>query len=205
MPLPAALAPLMPAIIGGGSALATGLITSAFNANQAQKNRDFQERMSSTAHQREVKDLRAAGLNPILSANHGGASTPSGATATATMPDVISSAMSAAQSAAQIRDINSAAALKDAQAKDISLTQQNRLSLLKAQMEQALSSSDLSDAQINKVQAEIENINQQLKLLQLDTSHSAYDLDRAKNESEFQRTFMGDIAPWIKFIKSTVK
>lgn len=54
--------------------------TMAFNAQEAQKSRDWQEYMSNTAHQREVADLLKAGLNPVLSAN-GGASSGSGASA----------------------------------------------------------------------------------------------------------------------------
>lgn len=52
---------------------------SAASAEQAAINRQFQADMSNTSYQRSVKDLQAAGLNPMMAYSNGGASTPSGA------------------------------------------------------------------------------------------------------------------------------
>lgn len=55
------------------------IVASAVSAGSAKKQMKFQERMSSTAHQREAKDLLAAGYNPLYTAGGSGASSPVGA------------------------------------------------------------------------------------------------------------------------------
>ena len=109
------------AIISGGASLLGGLFGRSSAKKAAKRQEQFQERMRDTQHQAEVKDLIAAGLNPILSATGGsGAASPAGAQPQGIGGDLISPAVNSALAAklnnAQIENIKTDTMKKEAEA-----------------------------------------------------------------------------------------
>lgn len=192
---------------------------SAFNAQEAQKNRDFQAQqvtqqedfqrqsildaenyssmMSNSAYQRAVKDMQAAGLNPMLAYSQGGASAPQGPTsagaaaggaqATAVQPAPMANpwvqAIQSANQAANIQATNAAAEQAHATADREKATAENirvqtpgyqgeqnaRVDLIRRQADLAVQQADVANATRDKARAEIENITKTGKNIDADT------------------------------------
>nr|QJB20901.1 MAG: DNA pilot protein [Microvirus sp.] len=168
-------------LLSFGSSMITNLFNAdqkeaerEFNAQQSQINRDFQERMSNTAYQRAMADMRQAGLNPILAYQKGGASQPSGSQATTTAfqaedsgNKAISAGMSAKRLNAEVANMEATNEnlrrqndLIHAQtARELSQTTLNETTAKNTEARTAIEQQNLSRAQAEKVKADLEKAN----------------------------------------------
>ena len=156
--------------IGAALGVGGGLLGNYLNSREMRKQRQWMEQMSNSAHQREVQDLRNAGLNPILSATGGnGASTPQGQLIP--MEDPIEKGIN---SALAIRGQESEISLRDAQARQ-SNTQAglniNNASLLLEQQEYYRKLREKTDAEIDAINAGIGKTNAETKNLGLTSKY----------------------------------
>lgn len=165
------------AVIGGGLGLLGGIMGNKSSARQARAQMEFQERMSSTAHQRQVRDLRAAGLNPILSAR-AGASSPPGA-----MGQVANVGSAAAQAAAQGEQADRARYEKANITADTRLKNSN----------DNLSTAHAALARQQKLTEE-ERTRQQ----KADASHSEYQLAQSKVDASMYSSSAGGVLRFVE-------
>jgi len=114
------------AIAGAAAAaLGTQWLAGKQSADQAESQRDWEENMSNSAYQRQVQDLAAAGLNPMLGFMKGsGASTPAGAAGSVPHADIagaVSSAAGASKAAADIDLLRQQTATERERTRDVRL------------------------------------------------------------------------------------
>lgn len=105
--------PLIGNIIEGAIGYAGQKDTNDTNVEIAQRQMEFQERMSNTAYQRAMADMSKAGLNPMLAYSQGGASTPPGASTR--IESAIGAGLNSANASAQRMAVYQNMELNDAQ------------------------------------------------------------------------------------------
>lgn len=188
---------------------AEALAAREFNAAEAEKSRQHSLMLAQTEYQRKVDSMRDAGLNPVLAAGGwgSGSQVPTSAQAQGaaahsspgSSPSASSSPMAPLQAlllAAQVRDISSAAKLKEEQARDLALTRDPRVDEMKSRV-------DLVGAQIRDLNASAEqkqamtkNINEELKILEQKLRSATAEAEIDEAVADFETGIGGMIGRW---------